>query len=143
MCNRARRDGEPETFHTKFGANWATPRPMDNRFNPKELAPLSRAYVVRQSDRGVGIDIMSWDVLGGQAKWPMTNVRQLGPSALATSRREAGEPLPHPADRVLRVDDRVVSGCRRDRHLQHRHQSTVPHRRNMAPRGGRCSVSRA
>ena len=78
MCNRARRDGEPETLHTAFGANWATPRPMDNRFNPKELAPRSRAYVVRQNDRGRGIDVMSWDVLGGQAKWPMTNVRQLG-----------------------------------------------------------------
>jgi putative SOS response-associated peptidase YedK len=78
MCNRARRDGEPETLHTAFGVNWATPRPMDNRFNPKEEAPRSRAYVVRQNDRGVGIDIMSWDVLGGQAKWPMTNVRQLG-----------------------------------------------------------------
>jgi hypothetical protein len=48
---------------------------MDNRFNAEELTPRSRAYVVRQNDRGRGIDIMSWDVLGGQAKWPMTNVR--------------------------------------------------------------------
>lgn len=77
MCNRARNRGEPETLFERFGANWATPRPMDNRFNPVELTPRSRAYVVRQNDRGRGIDIMSWDVLGGQAKWPMTNVRQL------------------------------------------------------------------
>jgi putative SOS response-associated peptidase YedK len=77
MCNRARNRGEPETLFERFGANWATPRPMDNRFNPVELTPRSRAYVVRQNDRGRGIDIMFWDVLGGQAKWPMTNVRQL------------------------------------------------------------------
>jgi hypothetical protein len=33
MCNRARRDGEPQTLFERFGANWATPRPMDNRLN--------------------------------------------------------------------------------------------------------------
>ena len=77
MCNRARGRFEPETLREKFGADWLTPRPMDNRFNPVELTPRSRAYVVRENDLGRGVDIMSWDVLGGQAPWPMTNVRNL------------------------------------------------------------------
>ena len=51
---------------------------MDNRFNPTELTPMTRAYVVRENDRGRGIDIMGWDVLGGLAAYPMTNVRDLG-----------------------------------------------------------------
>jgi putative SOS response-associated peptidase YedK len=50
---------------------------MDNRFNPIELMPRSRAYVVRRNDRGVGLDVMTWDVLGGQSAAPMTNVRNL------------------------------------------------------------------
>ena len=78
MCNRARMAGEPETIVERFGARWRVDRPMDNRFNPQELTPRSRAWIVRQDDRGRGIDVMSWDVLGGQTKWPMTNVRQLG-----------------------------------------------------------------
>lgn len=80
MCNRARNKDapEPETLRLHYGADWLADRPMDNRFNPKELTPRGRAYVVREDDRGRGIDIMSWDVLGGQGKWPMTNVRQLG-----------------------------------------------------------------
>lgn len=77
MCNRARLSYEPETLRTHFGADWLADRPVDNRFNPRELTPRSRAYVVRRNDRGLGIDVMSWDVLGGQAKWPMTNVRNL------------------------------------------------------------------
>lgn len=78
MCNRARDKAEPETLFERFGAKWLTPRPMDNRFNPVELSPRRRAYVVREEKGDRGIDVMSWDVLGGQAKWPMTNVRQLG-----------------------------------------------------------------
>ena len=78
MCNRARMAGEPETIIERFGARWLAPRPMDNRFNPQELVPRSRAWIVRQDNRGRGIDAMPWDVLGGQAKFPMTNVRQLG-----------------------------------------------------------------
>lgn len=77
MCNRARNLGEPATIVEKFGGTWFTERPMDNRFNPAELVPRSRAYVLRQDERGLGLDVMSWDVLGGQAKWPMTNVRNL------------------------------------------------------------------
>lgn len=77
MCNRARGRFEPETLREKFGAGWATPRPTDNRFNWKELTPKSRAYVVREENGERGLDIMSWDVLGGQAPWPMTNVRNL------------------------------------------------------------------
>jgi putative SOS response-associated peptidase YedK len=50
---------------------------MDNRFNPVELYPKARAWVIREDDRGRGADVMVWDVLGGMAKWPMTNVRNL------------------------------------------------------------------
>lgn len=48
---------------------------MDNPFNPAELTPRTRAYVIRRNERGRGLDIMSWDVLGGMGQ--MTNVRQL------------------------------------------------------------------
>ena len=89
MCNRARYLGEPETLVERFGAKWLADRPMDNRFNTQELVPFGRAWVVRQNERGRGIDVMSWDVLGGLAKRPskigtpprplaMTNVRSLG-----------------------------------------------------------------
>lgn len=81
--------GEPETFRTHFGADWLAERPMDNRFNPVELIPTARAYVVREEAGKRGVDIMSWDVLGGQAKWPMTNVRNL---ALSQWRRLAENP---------------------------------------------------
>jgi putative SOS response-associated peptidase YedK len=79
MCNRARNRGEPETLIAHFGASagWLNPKPMDNRFNPIELTPQSRAYVVREEDGRRGLDVMSWDVLGGAAAWPMTNVRNL------------------------------------------------------------------
>jgi putative SOS response-associated peptidase YedK len=53
-------------------------RPRDNRFDPVELRPKSRSYVVREQDGERAWDVMTWDVLGGEAKWPMTNVRQLG-----------------------------------------------------------------
>jgi putative SOS response-associated peptidase YedK len=89
MCNRARLHAEPETLVERFGARWAEPRPMDNRFDPRELRPRGRAYVVRQDARGRGIDVMGWDVLGGQAAWPMTNVRSL---ALPQWRRLAEKP---------------------------------------------------
>lgn len=76
MCNRARYDGEPETI---FGSakKLFGERPRDNRFDPKELRPKGRAYVIREQDGERAWDVMAWDVLGGQAKWPMTNVRQL------------------------------------------------------------------
>lgn len=78
MCNRARLSYEPETLRSHFGAAFGADRPLDNRFNPVELMPRSRAYVVRENSRGRCLDIMSWDVLGGAAPWPMTNVRNLG-----------------------------------------------------------------
>ncbi len=77
MCNRARQRHEPETLVTRFGANWATPRPMDNRFNPTELFPVARSWIIREQDGKRDVDVGVWDVLGGQAKFPMTNVRQL------------------------------------------------------------------
>lgn len=89
MCNRARVSSEPETLHAHFRANWIADRPTDNRFNWRELTPRSRAYVIRRNDRGLGVDLMKWDVLGGQAKWPMTNVRNL---ALPQWRRLAEKP---------------------------------------------------
>jgi putative SOS response-associated peptidase YedK len=78
MCNRARMAGEPTTIAERFGLQWLADRPMDNRFHPQELTPRSRAWIVREDARGRGLDVMAWDVLGGLAKWPMTNVRQLG-----------------------------------------------------------------
>lgn len=69
--------GEPETI---FGASATlfSERPRDNRFNPSELRPGSRNYVIREQAGARAWDVMTWDVLGGQAKWKMTNVRQLG-----------------------------------------------------------------
>jgi putative SOS response-associated peptidase YedK len=75
MCNRARLQREPDTL---FGANgWLTEKPRDNRFDPVELRPKGRAYVIREQDGERGIDVMEWDLLGGGAAWPMTNVRNL------------------------------------------------------------------
>jgi putative SOS response-associated peptidase YedK len=77
MCNRARFRGEPETL---FGATdqLFSERPRDNRFDPQELRPKGRSYVIREGEGGCrGWDVMTWDVLAGQASWPMTNVRQL------------------------------------------------------------------
>lgn len=65
MCNRARNRAEPETLFTTIGGDWLTPKPMDNRFNPVELRPKGRAYVVREEGGKRGLDAMSWDVLGG------------------------------------------------------------------------------
>lgn len=89
MCNRARNAGDPETLLPMFKALWSSERPRDNRFNPVELVPRSRAYVVRAEGGQRLLDVMSWDVLGGAGKWPMTNVRQLG---LAQWRRLAERP---------------------------------------------------
>ena len=89
MCNRARLAGEYEP-ETMFGAKgWLTERPRDNRFDPRELRPKGRAYVIRDQDGSRGVDVMEWDVLGGGAKWPMTNVRNL---ALPQWRRLAERP---------------------------------------------------
>lgn len=92
MCNRARNKDAPEAeaIRIRYGADWLADRPMDNRFNPAELVPLGRAYVVREESGARGVDIMAWDVLGGLAKFPMTNVRQLG---LPQWRRLAEKPF--------------------------------------------------
>ncbi len=77
MCNRARMLGEAETIIEHFKAGWITGKPMDNRFDPVELRPTERAYVIRQHEGKRGLDVMPWDVLGGAARWTMTNVRNL------------------------------------------------------------------
>ncbi|MFK4874922.1 SOS response-associated peptidase family protein [Novosphingobium sp. ZW T3_23] len=77
MCNRARFKGEPETLWGSI-AELFDERPRDNRFDPQELRPKGRAYVVREQDGVRGWDVMTWDVLGGKGGWPMTNVRNLG-----------------------------------------------------------------
>lgn len=76
MCNRARLQREPDTLWGS-AAKLFSERPRDNRFNPSELRPKSRNYVVREQDGERAWDVMTWDVLGGQASWPMTNVRNL------------------------------------------------------------------
>lgn len=88
MCNRARFDREPETLFNSTGRLFSE-RPRDNRFDPRELRPKGRAYVIREEGGERGWDVMAWDVLGGQAKWPMTNVRNLD---LAQWRRLADDP---------------------------------------------------
>lgn len=88
MCNRARFAGEPETLFTRFGASWAQDVVRPNK-DPQELFPKSKAFVVREERGRRAVDIMLWDVLGGGAKWPMTNVRNLG---LPQWRRLAAEP---------------------------------------------------
>lgn len=78
MCNRARYLGEPETLFGSAKKLFCDP-PRDNRFNPQELRPKGRAYVIRERANGERAwDVMFWDVLGGKAAFPMTNVRQLG-----------------------------------------------------------------
>jgi putative SOS response-associated peptidase YedK len=89
MRNRARNRGEPETLFERFGGGWLTEKPRDNRFDPVELYPKSRAYVIREEAGKRGVDVMAWDVLGGQAPWPMTNVRNL---ALPQWKRLAAKP---------------------------------------------------
>ena len=49
MCNRARYDGEPETLEGS-AAKLFRERPRGNRFNPKELRPKSRNYVIREQE---------------------------------------------------------------------------------------------
>ena len=88
MCNRARLDGDPETIHTRFGSSWAQDVVRPNR-DPIELVPRGKAYVIRTEQERRALDVMRWDVLGGQAKWPMTNVRNL---ALSQWRRLAEKP---------------------------------------------------
>ena len=88
MCNRARLDGDPETIHSRFGSNWAQDVVRPNR-DPVELVPKGKAYVVRVERDSRALDVMGWDVLGGQAKWPMTNLRNL---ALPQWRRLAEKP---------------------------------------------------
>ncbi|UUL84050.1 SOS response-associated peptidase family protein [Sphingomonas qomolangmaensis] len=76
MCNRARYAGEPDTIFAAANKLFGE-RPRDNRFDAKELRPKGRAYVIREHDGERAWDVMLWDVLGGQASWPMTNVRNL------------------------------------------------------------------
>jgi putative SOS response-associated peptidase YedK len=86
MCNRARLRTDPETLCETFGAKWLADVP--NRW-PIELTPRTRAPVIRNTDAGRVIDVMSWDVLGGQAGYPMTNVRNL---TMPQWRRLASDP---------------------------------------------------
>jgi len=58
MCNRARSDGEPETITERFGAEWLVDKPIDNRFDPKELRPFDHAYVVRTEAECGELDVM-------------------------------------------------------------------------------------
>lgn len=88
MCNRARMSGEPETLWGS-AAKLFGQRPRDNHFNPRELRPKSRNYIIREQDGKRAWDVMTWDVLGGKAPWPMTNVRNL---ALPQWRKLAEKP---------------------------------------------------
>ena len=67
---------EPETLWAS-AAKLFEERPRDNRFDPRELRPKGRSYVIREQGGERAWDVMKWDVLGGKAPWPMTNVRNL------------------------------------------------------------------
>ena len=67
MCNRARLSTETEMLHERFGATWAAPVP--NRWSI-ELAPKGRAPVIRSAGGGRIIDVMGWDLLGGNGPSP-------------------------------------------------------------------------
>jgi putative SOS response-associated peptidase YedK len=77
MCNRARLRSEPETLLSRFGANW-WPDTVRPNADPQELYPKAKAYVLREHRDRPALDVMTWDVLGGKAPWPVTNVRNLG-----------------------------------------------------------------
>lgn len=64
-------------------------RARDNQCHPEELRPKGRNYVIREEEGKQFWDVMTLDVLGDQAAWRMTNVRQL---ALPQWRRLAVEP---------------------------------------------------
>lgn len=91
MCNRARFSGEPETIFERFGAEWLTEKLMDNRFDPKELRPFGRAYVVRNEGDRRGLDVMEWDVLAGQAK-QAGHKRTCAPSISPNGARSSAPP---------------------------------------------------
>lgn len=77
MSNRARNLSEPETLREKFGAGWLTEKPMDNLFNPVELVPCCRAYVIPRENGADGLDVMYRDLLGKSGAFPITSVRRL------------------------------------------------------------------
>lgn len=77
MCNRARYAGEPETLWGS-AAKLFDERPRDNRFDPTELRPTNRSYIIREQNGERAWDVLHWDVLRGKGPRPMTNVRNLG-----------------------------------------------------------------
>lgn len=79
---------DPETLWGS-AATLFSERPRDNRFNSHELRPKSRSYVIREQAGERGWDVMTWDITGGKAPFPMTNVRNLG---LPQWRRLAADP---------------------------------------------------
>lgn len=62
MCNRARMSYESEALWGS-AANLFGKRLRDNRFDPRELRPRSRNYVIREQGGGRAWDVMTWDVL--------------------------------------------------------------------------------
>jgi putative SOS response-associated peptidase YedK len=75
VCNRARGKFEPETLREKFGAKWGPQIPNTSTIELVAARQGAGDPVCRTQRI---IDLMQWDVLGGQAPWPMTNVRNLG-----------------------------------------------------------------
>jgi putative SOS response-associated peptidase YedK len=76
-------------IRTQFGAQWIADRPADDGADPHDVVPFGRAWVVRDADRGRGLDALAWDIAGGQSRRPMktggppkplatTNARNLG-----------------------------------------------------------------
>lgn len=88
MCNRARFRGEPDAIWGS-AAKLFTERPRDDRFDPHELWPWGRNYVVREHNGERAWDVMTWDLLRGEAAWKIINVRNL---ALSQWRKLAERP---------------------------------------------------
>ena len=84
MCNRARQGHEPETLHTNFATVSGVDRPVDNRFNPRELTPRSRAYVVRE-------DVIGRDQACLRVRKTLHKAGQVGTSGTLEGFEEGGE----------------------------------------------------
>lgn len=96
--------------HKSIGASWAQDVVRPNS-DPIELFPTLKAFVAREERERLAVNLMRWDVLGGAAAWPMTNVRNRPPTMEKTG-GAAAQPVSRASHRALRVDTRQAQGWR-------------------------------
>ncbi len=78
VTDRAMLDRSADELHAAFGVAWthqaaswgAWPRLRD-------LLPGHPAFVLRQGPQGLGLDTQRWDINGGEACWPTTQIFSL------------------------------------------------------------------